>query len=187
MTDFIIEDRSSARVFDMDPNGDNARALHPIFDCRFFPINTKVECSAILENDWVSNTAGNSTRDEAITYSLTAGFASPVAKAVNWKGDTSENLQTNKFQAAYLLAWLDPCLANGGRKGDAGYVRVEVRVVDLMKKELRRSSNLTKKDWRPPPGHGVTLLGNLVRSHFCCPQAPGYKAALAEASLKEEV
>src|SRR5258708_9536792 len=67
----------------------------------------KCELSFILENAWISNTLGNSTRDEALTYSITTGIT-PVTKAVNWAGDLSETFSTHKFTGmarSHITPW----------------------------------------------------------------------------------
>jgi hypothetical protein len=77
VTSVIIEDRTAARAYDAD-FGDLSRALHPVFEARFYPQNNSVAVGATVENIWASNTAANGMRD--LTYSLTidSGDTSPT-------------------------------------------------------------------------------------------------------------
>jgi hypothetical protein len=67
VTSVLIEDRSSARTYDMD-FGDGSKALHPIFEARFYPATNDVEVGVSVENTWASSTVSKGMRD--LTYSV---------------------------------------------------------------------------------------------------------------------
>ena len=79
VTSVIIEDRTAARAYDVD-FGDASKALHPIFEARFYPQGSKVEVGATVENVWASTTAANGMRDLSYSISMTSGDSSPTSE-----------------------------------------------------------------------------------------------------------
>jgi hypothetical protein len=74
VTSVIIENRTPARSFDVDM-GDGSKALHPIFEARFFPSDNSVEVTATVENAWSSSSVQQSMRDVVYSLSIESGWA----------------------------------------------------------------------------------------------------------------
>ena len=74
VTSVIIEDRD--RIFDRD-FGDGSRALHPIFEARFYPASNDVQLGYTVENVWSSDNASNSMRDLVYSLRITSGLSVP--------------------------------------------------------------------------------------------------------------
>jgi len=82
VTAVIIEDRTTTRAYDVD-FGDGSKALHPIYECWFYPQNHAVDCGAAIENTWISSSSTSDMRDETYSLSITAGSANPVTVFTN--------------------------------------------------------------------------------------------------------
>jgi len=83
VTAIILEDRSSARTFDVNTDGGTGNPLHPIFEAWFYPQGNLVQLGYTLEDSWASSTPANSARDQSYSLVLTGGQTSPVSEFTN--------------------------------------------------------------------------------------------------------
>ncbi len=83
VTAVVLEDRTSARSFDVSADGAAGNPLHPIFEAWFYPQGNAVQLGYSLENDWASTNATNSMRDQTYSLVLTGGQNSPATEYSN--------------------------------------------------------------------------------------------------------
>jgi hypothetical protein len=83
VTAVILEDRTTARSFDVNVDGLAGNPLHPIFEAWFYPQNRAIQLGYTIEDDWASTNPANSARDQAYSVVLTGGDANPVTEYTN--------------------------------------------------------------------------------------------------------
>jgi hypothetical protein len=83
VTAVILEDRTTARSFDVNTDGLGGNPLHPIFEAWFYPQNNAVQLGYTLEDDWASTNPVKSARDQSYSLVLTGGNIDPVVEYTN--------------------------------------------------------------------------------------------------------
>jgi hypothetical protein len=104
VTAVILEDRSAVRSFDLD-FGDNSRALHPIFECWFYPQGKMVHCGYAIENTWASSSAEKDMHDLSYSLVLTAGHSTPIQK---FTSPVFNHVGRSRWHKQYWLGATDP-------------------------------------------------------------------------------
>jgi hypothetical protein len=105
VTAVILEDRTTARGFDVNTDGATGNPLHPIFEAWFYPQNNAVQLGYTLEDSWASTTPTMSARDQTYSLVLTGGDTNPVIKYTN---GTFKQITRSRWHKTFWLNQADP-------------------------------------------------------------------------------
>ena len=102
VTAVILEDRTTARSFDVNTDGGTGDPLHPIFEAWFYPQGNLVQLGYTLEDSWASTTPTNSARDQTYSLVLTGGNTSP-AQEFNNQGTSFKQITRSRWHKTYCV------------------------------------------------------------------------------------
>jgi hypothetical protein len=100
VTAVILEDRTTARSFDVNTDGLAGNPLHPIFEAWFYPQNNAVQLGYTLEDDWASMSPVKSARDQTYSLIVTSGDKNPVTEYTN---GTFTQITRSRWHKAFWL------------------------------------------------------------------------------------
>jgi hypothetical protein len=100
VTAVILEDRTTARSYDVNTDGLPGNPLHPIFEAWFYPRNDAVELGYTLEDAWASTNPVKSARDQTYSLVLTGGNENPVTVYTN---ETFTQITRSRWHQAFWL------------------------------------------------------------------------------------
>jgi hypothetical protein len=105
VTAVILEDRTTARSFDVNTDGGIGNPLHPIFEAWFYPQNHTVQLGYTLEDSWASRTPTKSARDQTYSLVLTGGKTNPLTEYTN---GTFGQITRSRWHKTFWLNQSDP-------------------------------------------------------------------------------
>jgi hypothetical protein len=105
VTAVILEDRTTARSFDVNTDGATGNPLHPIFEAWFYPENNAVQLGYTLEDSWASTTPTKSARDQTYSLVLTGGNTNSVTEYTN---GTLRQITRSRWHKTFWLNQPDP-------------------------------------------------------------------------------